>query len=120
MEIKQLKRNFTDRLEFCKQHLLIVNAFLDDNRMTTKEIEVLAEFMAFDSAYTKNTMFNSYVRKEVREKLGMTAGGIGNHLKALLDKKCLFKNPKTKEISLNPAFKLGNTQGYQFKITLDE
>lgn len=57
-------------------HLRLVNAVMPV-RMTEKQLEVLAEFMAQDS-------FDSRAKKAVRDKLNLTPPNLSNHIKELV------------------------------------
>lgn len=104
--------------EYFKMHLLIVNTLVrEEERMVNKEIEVLAAFMSLDKSVIEEDMFNTLARKQVKAKLNLSAGGLGNHLKSLIEKKHLSKNEVTGRITVNPAIIPGEPmQGYQIKL----
>lgn len=106
--------------EYNKKHLQIVSALLPTN-LTGTEIEVLAAFMALDKSIIEEDMFNTLSRKMVRKKLKMSPGGLGNHLKSMIEKSVLSKNDITGRITmkeyLNPQDKV---QGYQIKLIKNE
>jgi DNA-binding MarR family transcriptional regulator len=86
-------------------------------RLSTKEIEVLAAFMSQDKNLIDEDMFNGVVRKKVMEKLSLKPGGLGNHLKKMIAKNYLTKNAITKKITLRPfMFPVVNSQGYRIKL----
>lgn len=98
-------------------HLNIINSVFP-TKLTEKEIEVLAGFMALDKTITGVDMFNTYARKLVKETLkGMSAGSLSNHLKSMIDKGFLVKDEITNRISVK-EFLLpeDDWQGYQFRI----
>ena len=103
--------------EYYKLHLTIINSILPV-KLTDKEIEVLAAFMALDKSITEEDTFNSFARKKVKEKLdNMSAGGLGNHLKSMIDKGFLDKKEMSNKITIkNFLLPEDNNQGYQFKI----
>lgn len=107
-----------ENLYYYLTHLNIVNALLT-NKLTDKEIEILAGFMSLDKKLTESDMFNTFARKIVKESLkGMSSGSLSNHLKAMIDKGFLVKDEITKKISIK-EFLLpeDDEQGYQFKVT---
>ena len=111
----------TDKYNYYVKHLEILNVILPEDRfpekLSNKEIEVLAAFMSQDKNLIEEDMFNGVVRKKVMAKLEMTPGGLGNHLKALIGKKFLSKNEITKKITAQPFLKPeDNNQGYRLKL----
>ena len=103
--------------EYYKLHLTIINSILPV-KLTDKEIEVLGAFMALDKSIIEEDTFNSFARKKVKEKLGnMSAGGLGNHLKSMIDKGFLNKKEMSNKISIK-SFLIPeeSMQGYQFKL----
>lgn len=108
--------------DYHKFHLSIINPlFKDELRLSEKELEVLAAFMSLDKSITIGDMFNTYARKLVKEELGLSAGGLSNHLRSLIDKEFLSKDEVTNRITVKPhLFPMDGWQGYQFKIVLDE
>ena len=116
--MKIIQRELKVNVEtYYKLHLEIINSVIPV-KMTDKEIEVLASFMSLDSSITEDDMFNSFARKKVKEKLNnMSAGGLGNHLKSLIDKGFLNKKEITNRISIKEfLIPEENNQGYQFKL----
>ena len=109
-----------DNDKYYELHLNIINAILPV-KLTDKELEVLASFMALDEVLTKDDYFNPVARKKVREKTGVSPGGLSNHLKSMIKKGFLVKNDITKKITIKefllPEEKV---QGYQFKIMKNE
>lgn len=103
--------------DYYKLHLTIINAVLPV-KLTDKEIKVLASFMSLEKSLIKEDNFNSVARKQVKDKLGLSPGGLSNHLKSMINKGFLSKNEITKRITIKefllPEDKI---QGYQFKIT---
>lgn len=104
--------------DYYKMHLNIINTLLpEQSRMVNKEIGVLAAFMSLDKNITEEDMFNTLARKQVKAKLNLSAGGLGNHLKSLIEKKHLSKNEITGRITVNSAIIPGEPmQGYQIKL----
>lgn len=97
-------------------HLEIINAVLPV-KLTDKELEVLAAFMAIDKNIIEDGYFNSIARKKVMKKLNLKPGGLSNHLSEMIKKGFLIKNKVTNFITIK-EFLLPeeNEQGYQFKI----
>lgn len=111
---KELKINSE---QYYLMHLNIINSVFSV-KLTDKEIEVLAGFMALDKNITGTDMFNTYARRLVKEKLeGMSAGSLSNHLKAMIDKGFLTKDEISNRISIKEFLLPEDTwQGYQFRI----
>jgi DNA-binding MarR family transcriptional regulator len=97
-------------------HLQIINAVLPV-RLTDKELEVLSAFMSLDKKLIEENYFNPLARKIVLKKLNLSAAGLSNHLKSMIDKGFLVKNNMTNLITIK-QFLLPEEdgQGYQFKI----
>lgn len=109
------------KYDYYVKHLEILNIILPEEKypekLTNKEIEVLAAFMSQDKSLIEEDMFNGVVRKKVMEKLNLKPGGLGNHLKSMIEKEYLVKSDITKKITLkkilNPE---NNHQGYRLKL----
>lgn len=103
--------------EYYKKHLLIINHLLPI-QMTPKEAEVLAAFMSLEGDIA-NDPFGTSGRKIVKNKLGISAGGLGNYLDQLKKKGFILSNDNTLYILpiLIPERKV---QGYQFKLENNE
>lgn len=103
--------------QYYLMHLNIINSVFSV-KLTDKEIEVLAGFMALDKNITGTDMFNTYARRLVKERLkGMSAGSLSNHLKAMIDKGFLTKDEISNRISIKEFLLPEDTwQGYQFRI----
>jgi hypothetical protein len=106
----------TDNYEFYVTHLSLVNALLKE-KLVNKEIEVLASFLALDENITKDDVFNTLARKNVKDKFNLSAGGLSNHLRSLIDKKILYKDEVTNKISIM-SFIIPDkrVQFYNFKL----
>lgn len=115
--MKLIQKAFSlTEVEYNKKHLEIVSTLLPTN-LTNKEIEVLASFMAVEDAIKKQGMFNTLARKIVMKNLNLSAGGLGNHLKSMLEKKVLDKDEETGDISMKDfLIPQSPIQGYQIKI----
>jgi DNA-binding MarR family transcriptional regulator len=72
------------RQGYYEVHLQLVNALLPV-KLTPKEVEVLAAFMSLDGDIGRDR-FGTTARKMIKEKLGLSDGGLGNYLKALKEK----------------------------------
>jgi hypothetical protein len=98
------------------KHLQIINPFLP-LQLTPTEIEVLAAFMSLDGEVAEKDRFGTSMRKQVKSQLdNMSAGGMSNHLRHLLDKGAIFKD--NGQLTIRPfLFPEEDGQGYQFKIT---
>lgn len=102
--------------EFYKKHLFLINYVLP-KQMTPKETEVLAAFMSLEGDIAKDP-FGTSGRKIVREKLNLSAGGLGNYLEQLKKKGFIVVNNKELEI-LKVILPNNKQQGYQFKLILN-
>jgi len=104
------------REEYYKKHLLIINHILP-KQMTPKEAEVLAAFMSLQGDIAQDP-FGTSGRKIVRQKLGISAGGLGNYLDQLKEKG--FITETDRELKIIPILiPKGDSQGYQFKLEID-
>jgi hypothetical protein len=104
------------RLEFYELHLAIINPLLP-NKLTEKEILILASFMSVDEKLVEDDRFNSVVRKKVMQKHNLSAGGLGNYLKSMIKKGFLSKSKITGRIKIKDfMLPKSNVQGYEFKI----
>lgn len=105
------------REEYYKKHLFLINHILPI-QMTPREAEVLAAFMSLEGDIARDP-FGTSGRKIVREKLNISAGGLGNYLEQLKTKGFIVDNNKELSIIsiLIPEKKI---QGYQFKLEVNE
>lgn len=76
---------FKTKEDFYRVHFGISN-FIFPVKLSEKEIEVLSAFLGEHPELTKDDMFNTFVRKRVREKLNLSYGGLGNYLRDLKEK----------------------------------
>jgi len=105
-----------DSYDYYVKHLEVLNVMLPE-KLSQKEIEVLAAFMDQDKSLIEDDMFNGVVRKKVMDKLSLKPGGLGNHLKKMIEKKFLSKNEITKKITIKPfLLPEENNQGYRIKL----
>lgn len=108
--IKILKLSKKD---YFTKHLLIINPFLPV-QLTPKEAETLAAFMALEGDLAKRP-FSTTGRAIVREKMGISAGGLGNYLRDL--KKKNFIVGEDDDLKILPfLIPHPKEQIYQFKI----
>lgn len=108
---KHLKLN---RFQYYQTHLKIVNALLPIS-LTSKEIDVLAKFMELNY----KDKFCTSARKEVRETLNLSYGGLGNYLKSLEEKNFIYRERGTYEI-VPVIIPNSSNQLYQFKLEVNE
>ena len=102
--------------EFYKKHLLIINYILPV-QMTNKEAEVLAAFMSLEGDIAKDP-FGTSGRKLVREKLNLSAGGLGNYLEQLKSKGFILQGST---IAILPVLIPNSTsQEYNFKLEVND
>lgn len=119
MKIIQKRLNL-NQYDFYVKHLEIVSCLLPTN-LTKKEIEVLAGFMSLDKNLTEGDMFNSVARKKVMAKLDLVPGGLGNHLKHMLEKNVIYRDELTKKLVMREYLEPNiDAQGYKIIIINDE
>jgi DNA-binding MarR family transcriptional regulator len=109
------------KYDYYVKHLEMINILLPEKdfpeKMSIKEIEVLAAFLSQDKSLIEEDMFNGVVRKKVMAKLNLKPGGLGNHLKKLIEKRYLSKNDITKKIVMKSfLIPIDNHQGYRIKL----
>lgn len=114
MEIISKALKLTEE-EYFKKHLLIINPLLPV-QLTEKEIEVIATFMIMEEKLGPY-VFDTTGRKEVRKKMKLSHGGLGNYLKDLKDKGYLMADEKYGLKILSILKPQKDWQGYQFKLT---
>lgn len=107
-----------DRAEYYKKHLLLINQILPV-QMTQKESEVLSAFMSLEGDIASNP-FGTTGRKIVRERMSISAGGLGNYLKILKEKKFVREDENGRYVILPILIPAKYEQGYQFKLQIDE
>jgi DNA-binding MarR family transcriptional regulator len=113
------------KYQYYVRHLEVLNVILPSgnfpDKLSSKEIEVLAAFMCQEKSLIEEDMFNGVVRKKVMEILSLKPGGLGNHLNKIIKKGHLLKNNITKKITLRSfIFPTENNQGYRIKLKKHE
>lgn len=87
MQNKTLKfvteKSFSNPKDYFMAHILIVNSMEEGNKLSLKEVEVLAAFLALDPAITLGDVLNPQARRMVKQELQMSSASLTNHLKAL-------------------------------------
>jgi len=96
-------------------HLSIINPFLPIE-LTPKEREVLGNFMAFKGELADKNRFGTSFRKEVKVKLGMSDGGLSNHLSSLKEKGAIREDLGGVIVIAPILLPEEKQQFYQFKI----
>lgn len=104
--------------EYYKKHLLLINHILPV-QMTPKEAEVLAAFMSLEGDIAK-LPFGTSGRRIVRNRLNISAGGLGNYLDQLKKKGFILTKEDTSLYILPILIPERKVQGYQFKLEVDE
>lgn len=102
-----------EKNEYYTKHLLIINPLLP-KQLTPKEAEVLAAFMSLEGDLA-NMPFSTTGRKLVREKLNISAGGLGNYLDQLKEKGFILEGNNGLFI-LPILIPNSKEQIYQFKL----
>lgn len=108
-------------VEYFKKHLEIVTTIMP-GKITEKEIEVLASFMALTGDVIEKDRFGTSARKIVMEQLNLKAGGLGNHLRSLRDNRYIYHPENSKSYEINKWLIPDNKkfQKYQFTIVSNE
>lgn len=112
--MKAIKKQLVlNKVDYFEKHLNIIKPFIP-KELTPKEIKVLAVFMSFEGELAKDR-FGPTARKMVMDIADISAGGLGNYLRALKDKEFLKEAGGNMEIwpILFPEEK---EQVYMFKI----
>lgn len=105
------------RVEYYKKHLLLINYILPV-QMTAKEAEVLAHFMSLTGDMRLDPFCTSG-RKIVKEKMGISSGGLGNYLDQLEKKE--FIHEENNKLHLAPILiPEDKVQCYQFKLIMQD
>ena len=106
-----------ERGEYYEKHIAIINAIASIG-LTKKEIEVLAAFMLLTGDIGEDR-FGTTARKFVKNKLNLSDGGLGNHLRILKEKLTIILSGKKLEI--NPMLIPNDSkQLYNIKLYLNE
>ena len=110
------KKEGLSPLGYYQKHLEIVTLFMPWE-ITKTEILVLASFMALEGDIVSDDRFCTSARKQIRAKLKMSPGGLGNHLKALKNN-YYIKEDENGNLFINPHLIPENKkfQSYKFQI----
>lgn len=103
--------------EYYKKHLLIINPLLPQ-QVTPKEAEVLGAFMALEGDISKDP-FGTTGRKQVRERLNLSPGGLGNHLRVLKEKEFIVEKDNKLQL-LSYLIPAKDGQLYEFKLQITD
>lgn len=103
-----------DKDKYYETHLYIINGMLNV-KLKPMEIQVLASFMGLEGDIVNNNRFCTSARKIVKDKLGLSDGGLGNYLKVLRDMNFIITSNNIEIIQpfLVPD---SNEQCYNFKL----
>lgn len=102
--------------EYYIYHLSIINPFLP-RELTPKEREVLGTFMSFQGNVVRADVFGTSYRKDVKVLLGMSDGGLTNHLTSLKKKGAIRDEEDGTTTIAEILMPEEKQQFYQFKIT---
>ena len=106
------------REEFYKKHLLIINHVLPV-QLTYKEAEVLAHFLSLEGDIAKDP-FGTSGRKIVKERMGISSGGLGNYLDQLKTKEFIYED-SIEGLKIYPKLiPERGEQFYQFRLEIDD
>lgn len=117
-ETKEIRKKLIlDRLDYFETHLSFINCVLPI-KMTPMELKVLATYMSIEDNLAQYR-FQKIGRKLVKDRLGLSAAGLSNHIRELLRKGHMSKDEKTEELSILPIlYPKGNVQDYYFRLIL--
>lgn len=103
-------------VEYYVAHLEIINPMLPE-RLSPRELEMLAHFMSYEDDIAKVDPFNTFIRKKVRESLKLSSGAMSNHIRSLISKGVIYED-KHREVLFIKEYLIPDkiSQGYQFKI----
>jgi len=99
-------------------HLSIINPFLPIE-LTPKEREILGTFMSFKGDLAEKNRFGTTFRKEVKNILRMSDGGLSNHLSSLKEKGAIREDLGGVIVIASILLPEEKQQFYQFKIVQD-
>lgn len=100
-------------------HLSIINPFLPVE-LTPREREVLGTFMSFKGDLAEKDRFGTSFRKEVKNILKMSDGGLSNHLSSLKDKGAIKEELGGVIVIAPILLPEEKQQFYQFKIVQEQ
>lgn len=100
--------------QYYAKHLEIINPLLPVS-MTPKEIEVLGAFMSLKGDIVDKDRFGTSCRKEVKDRLNLSDGGLGNYIKSLKEKGFILED--SGKLYILPLLMVEDTtQNYMIKI----
>jgi len=105
-------------MEYYVTHLSIINTIIPSNlRITPREIDVLAAFLALPVS----VRFTTIGRKQIRDRLLLSQSSLSNHIKALIAKKFIVSAPEDDTTTIDIAANIvpTPTQEYHIRITHD-
>lgn len=115
MEIISKTVSGLSELDYFTLHLQLINPLLRPVHLTSKEIEVLAAFMSFKNPIGGDRFGTSY-RGEVKKQLGLSSGGLSNHIRSLSEKGAIYKGEDDLLQIRTFLFPEEQVQKYNFKI----
>ena len=120
MSIIAFKLEGLSPIDYYQKHVEIVTLFLPW-KITPTEIKVLANFMALEGDIVSEDRFCTSARKQIRARLNLSPGGLGNHLDKL-KKNHYIKEDKNGKLSVNQDLfpRSRKFQSYKFQIVSDE
>ena len=99
--------------DYYSTHLKIINPLLPVN-LTTKEIELLANFMMLTGSISEER-FGPTGKKIIMSKMNISSAGISNYLRSLKQKGFIIGND-----ILSILYPEERQQGYNFKLIKNE
>jgi predicted transcriptional regulator len=106
------------KLDYYKTHLSLANCLLPI-KMTSKEIEVLANFMVLEGDIAAHR-FGKTAKEIVRKRLGITPTGLSNYFRSLTNKRFLKEDIDSKYVIWPVLIPEANEQLYMFKLIKTE
>jgi len=107
MSYSKLKKYVAkSRYEYYRYCVRVLNAMIpEDNQIEGKEIDILALVLSFEGDINIYNRFNTVARKEIRERLKLSSGGLTNYIKSLKGKGILVLN-KAGLLDINPVLEI--------------
>lgn len=113
-------KSFSNSVQFYISHASIINSVIEnvEKKLSNKEIEVIANFMALDTQITLGDILNNKARKIVKEALKMSSASLSNHVKSLISKGVIIKDEETERHSFAAPYKVGKEDTHHYEILL--
>ena len=118
---KMLKRKktftFTERVDYIKLYIKILQAIDPGELMTSRELDVLATFLSFDGYVAQTARFSRSFRKEAMRQLNMSPAQLTNILKELTRKE-VIREDQAGELYVDMSYIPGSMEGMEISYIL--